>query len=96
MRWLLHTILPALIDAEATAHIGAARHERSDTRITQRSGSRDKVVSTTAGDLTVRIPKTRAGLFFPSLLTPRRRIDVALHAVVMKAYVHRGVDAQGR
>jgi len=26
--------------------------------------------------------------FFPSLLTPRRRIDVALHAVVMEAYVH--------
>src|SRR6188474_3186032 len=86
MRRLLHTILQALVDAEATAHIGAARHERTDTRTTQRNGSRDKVVSTTAGDLTVRIPKTRTG--FPSLLAPRRRIDVALHAVVMEAYVH--------
>ena len=88
MRRLLHTILQALVDAEATAHIGAARHERTDTRTTQRNGSRDKVVSTTAGDLTVRIPKTRTGSFFPSLLAPRRRIDVALHAVVMEAYVH--------
>src|SRR6187431_2713108 len=88
MRRLLHTILQALVDAEATAHIGAARHERTDTRATQRNGSRDKVVSTTAGDLTVRIPKTRTGSFFPSLLAPRRRIDVALHAVVMEAYVH--------
>src|SRR6188472_3437191 len=81
-------ILQALVDAEATAHIGAARHERTDNRTTQRNGSRDKVVSTTAGDLTVRIPKTRTGSFFPSLLAPRRRIDVALHAVVMEAYVH--------
>jgi putative transposase len=31
--------------------------------------------------LTVKIAKTRTGSFFPSLLTPRRRIDVALNAV---------------
>ena len=31
MRRLLHTMLQALIDAEATAHIGAGPHERTDT-----------------------------------------------------------------
>lgn len=36
----------------------------------------------------MRIPKTRTGSFFPSLLAPRRRIDVALHSVIMEAYVH--------
>jgi putative transposase len=87
MRRLLHTMLQALIDAEAAAHIGAERHERSDTRTTQRNGTRDKLVATTAGDLRVKIPKTRTGSFFPTLLAPRRRIDVALHAVVMQAYV---------
>jgi putative transposase len=87
MRRLLHTMLQALIDAEATAHVGAERHERSDTRTTQRNGTRDKLIATTAGDLTVKIPKTRTGSFFPTLLAPRRRIDVALHAVVMQAYV---------
>jgi putative transposase len=87
MRRLLHTILQALIDAEATAQIGAAPHERTDTRTTQRNGTRDKLVATTAGDLTVKIPKLRTGSFFPSLLAPRRRIDVALHAVVMQAWV---------
>jgi putative transposase len=35
----------------------------------------------------VKIPKVRTGSFFPALLCPRRRIDVALHAVVMQAYV---------
>ncbi|SHN52754.1 Transposase (or an inactivated derivative) [Geodermatophilus obscurus] len=87
MRRLLHTMLQALIDAEATAHIGAAPHERTDTRTTQRNGSRDKLGATTAGDLTVKIPKVRSGSFYPALLAPRRRIDVALHAVVMQAWV---------
>src|SRR3954466_6756205 len=87
MRRLLHTMLQTLIDAEATAHIGAGPHERTDTRTTQRNGTREKLVATTAGDLTVKIPKLRTGSFFPSLLAPRRRIDVALHAVVMQAWV---------
>jgi putative transposase len=88
IRQLALVMLQALVDAEATARIGAGPHERSDTRITQRNGTREKIVSTTSGDLTVKIPKTRTGSFFPSLLAPRRRIDVALHAVVMEAYAH--------
>jgi putative transposase len=87
MRSALETMLQALVEAEATAHIGAAPHERSEARTTQRNGHRPKLVTTTAGDVTVRIPKTRTGSFFPALLAPRRRIDVALHAVVMQAYV---------
>ena len=87
MNTLLTTMLQALVDAEATAHIGAERHERTDARTTQRNGTRPKLLTTGVGDVTVKIPKTRTGAFFPSLLEPRRRIDVALHAVVMQAYV---------
>jgi putative transposase len=88
MRLMLGAMLQALVDAEATAHIGAGPHQRTPERTTQRNGTRDKVVATTAGDLTVKIPKTRTGSFFPTLLAPRRRIDVALHAVIMESYVH--------
>ena len=87
MRRLLGGMLQAVVDAEATALIGAGLHERSEARTTQRNGTRDKLVTTAAGDLTVKIPKVRTGSFFPALLAPRRRIDVALHAVVMQAYV---------
>jgi putative transposase len=87
MRRLLGGMLQAVVDAEATAFIGAGLHERTDARTTQRNGTRDKTVTTAAGDLTVKIPKVRTGSFFPALLAPRRRIDVALHAVVMQAYV---------
>ncbi len=87
MRRLLGGMLQAVVDAEATARIGAGPHERSEARTTQRNGTREKLVTTAAGDLTVKIPKVRTGSFFPALLAPRRRIDVALHAVVMQAYV---------
>ena len=77
-----------LIDAEAAAAIGAAPFERTPERVTQRNGSRPKTITTTAGQLDLRIPKLRAGSFFPSLLERRRRVDQALFAVVMEAYVH--------
>jgi putative transposase len=87
MRRLLAAMLQLLVDAEATAFIGAEPHERTDARTNQRNGTRDKLVSTATGDITVKIPKVRSGSFFPSLLSPRRRVDVALHAVIMQAWI---------
>ena len=49
MRRLLGGMLQAVIDAEATAHIGAGPDERTAARTTQRNGSRDKTVTTAAG-----------------------------------------------
>jgi putative transposase len=68
--------------------IGAGPHERSENRTAQRKGSRPRTLTTNAGDLELRIPKLRAGSFFPSLLERRRRIDQARFAVVMEAYLH--------
>jgi len=84
----LALVLQALIEAEATQHIGARPYERSEQRTTHRNGSRSRLLSTKAGDVELRIPKLREGSFFPALLEPRRRIDRALLAVVMEAYVH--------
>jgi putative transposase len=55
--------------------------------VTERNGHRVRLVSTKAGDVELAIPKLRKGSFFPSILEPRRRIDQALYAVVMEAYV---------
>jgi putative transposase len=88
VRQATQTLYQALIDAELTAVIGATPHERTPARVTQRNGYRDRLVTTAAGDVELRIPKLRAGSFFPSLLERLRRIDQALFAVVMEAYVH--------
>ena len=77
-----------LIEAELTTQIGADRYERNPGRSNERNGHRPRVLSTKAGDVELAIPKLRKGSFFPSILEPRRRIDQALYAVVMEAYVH--------
>jgi putative transposase len=88
VRQAAETIYQALIEAELTEAIGAAPHERSAERVNQRNGHRARTLTTTAGDLELRIPKLRTGSFFPSLLERRRRVDQALFAVVMEAYLH--------
>jgi hypothetical protein len=84
----LALVLQALIEAEAAQQIGADRYERSASRTTHRNGTRARLLSTKAGDVELKIPKLREGSFFPALLEPRRRIDRALLAVIMEAYVH--------
>jgi putative transposase len=68
--------------------IGAERWERTVDRIAHRNGHRPRVLSTKAGDLHLGIPKFDRGSFFPEVLEPRRRIDQAMYAVVMEAYVN--------
>ena len=80
-------VLQELIEAEATERIGAGRYERSEHRTTDRNGHRQRLLATQAGDVELRIPKLRRGSFMPSVIEPRRRIDRALHAVIMEAYV---------
>ena len=85
LRRLLQAGLQDLVDAEATAVIGAGRYERTQDRRTRRNGRRPKRLATTAGEVDLAIPKLRQGSFFPSLLCPRKRVDKALYAVICSA-----------
>ncbi len=88
VRDAVRLVMQELIEVEATERIGADRYERSETRTTERNGSRPRLLVTQAGDIELKIPKLRKGSFFPSILEPRRRIDQALYAVVMESYVN--------
>ncbi|WP_405883122.1 IS256 family transposase [Streptomyces sp. NBC_01136] len=88
VRSVAERMLQELIEAEASAKIGAEWNEHADTRTAYRSGHRERTLTSQAGDLDLAIPKLRSGSFFPSLLERRRRIDQALYAVIMEAYVH--------
>ena len=87
VRGAVRLVLQELIEAEVTEAIGAGRYERSDARVNERNGHRPRLLATQAGDVELRIPKLRKGSLLPSVLEPRRRIDRALHAVIMEAYV---------
>lgn len=88
IRASVELVLQALIEAEVSGVIGAEPYERSDERTNYRNGHRPRLLSTKAGDVELKIPKLRSGSFFPQILERRRRIDRALYAVVMEAYVH--------
>src|SRR6266702_7250647 len=68
IRQAAETIYQALIEAELSAVIGAVPHERTSAWTAHRNGHRQRVLASTAGDLELRIPKLRAGTFFPPLL----------------------------
>ena len=89
--------LQQLIELEVAAVLGADRHERTEQRSGYRNGSRPRLLTTQVGDIPLSIPKLRSGSFFPTILEPRRRIDQALYAVIMEAWVNgvstRKVDA---
>jgi putative transposase len=87
IRESVRLVLQELIEVEAAERIGADRYERSEDRTNVRNGHRPRLLATQAGDIELGIPKLRKGSFFPSILEHRRRIDRALYAVVMEAYV---------
>jgi len=89
--------LQQLIELEVAAVLGAERHERTDERLGYRNGSRPRLLITQVGDIPLSIPKLRSGSFLQAYLEPRRRIDQALYAVIMEAWLKgistRKVDA---
>ena len=87
VRRLVERGLQELIDAGVAAHIGADPHERTPGRTNRRNGKRPRTLTTQAGDIAIDLPKLREGSWFPEFLEPRRRVDQALYAVVMTAYI---------
>ena len=75
------------MDAEAEQRCGAGRHERSEGRVNQRNGYRERTLETRLGTMDLRIPKLRTGSYLPSFLEPRKASEQALVAVVQEAYV---------
>ncbi len=61
IRQLAEWALQQLIEVQAAEKIGAARDERTGERVTERNGHRDRLLSTKAGDLDLKIPKLRKG-----------------------------------
>ena len=68
---------------------GAAYGERSEERVNSRNGYRQRRWDTRVGTIEeLAVPKLRRGVYSPEfLLTPRRRAEQALVAVVCQAYV---------
>jgi transposase-like protein len=87
-RAMLQAFAEALMSAQASAQCGAGYGERSDERENSRNGYRQRRWDTRVGTIDLAVPKLRHGVYSPEfLLTPRRRAEQALVAVICQAYV---------
>jgi transposase-like protein len=76
-----------LMALEVGSLTGAAHGERSESRVNQRNGYRERDWQTRAGTVELRIPKLRKSSYFPAFLEPRRTAEKALTAVIQEAYI---------
>ena len=95
------TVLNALMSMQADEACGATWGERSEERVNSRNGYRERGLSTTAGELTLEVPKLRKGTYFPDDILRRwGRADAALAAAITEMYVQgvstRKVEAVAR
>jgi putative transposase len=87
-RAMLAAFAEALMSAQASAQCGAGYGERSEERENSRNGYRRRPWDTRVGTIDLAVPKLRQGVYSPEfLLTPRRRAEQALVAVICQAYV---------
>jgi len=76
-----------LMALEVGGLTGAGYGEKSNDRLAQRNGYRERDWETRAGTVELRIPRLRKGSYFPGFLKPRRLAEKALTAVVQEAYI---------
>jgi transposase-like protein len=85
---MLKAFSEAVMSAQASAQCGAADNERSEDRENTRNGYRSRPFDTRVGTIELKVPKLRSGVYSPEfLLSPRRRAEQALVAVICQAYV---------
>lgn len=87
LRALLARMLRMVMDSEVAALCGAEHGERSDERVNQRNGYRERDLETRLGTVSLAIPKLRQGSYLPSFLEPRRLWEQAFVAAVAEAYI---------
>jgi len=84
---ILELGLQALMEAERDEHVGAQPFERSGVRRTHRNGYKPRTLVTRVGTLELRVPQTRDGKFYPSMLERYQRSEGALIASLAECYV---------
>jgi len=87
LREMIQHVVQRVMDMDVENLCAAAYGERSADRQNSRNGYRERLWETRAGAVNVKIPKLRAGSYFPPFLEPRRTAEKALAAVIQEAYI---------
>jgi len=84
---LLEYLLNRAMQAEASSHVGADRHERTDSRMGYRNGTKPRTLSTRVGLLELDVPQVRAcEPYHPSMFARWQRSERALLVACAEMY----------
>jgi len=87
LRAALQALAQAALEAEMTETIGAAKGERTETRLAYRSGYYSRSLITRVGTLELRVPQDRDGRFSTELFQRYQRSEKALVGTLAEMYV---------
>ncbi len=87
LRDLVGQVVQEILEAEMTAHLGAASYERTERRTGQRNGYKPRQLQTRVGRLTLLVPQDRAGTFSTQLFARYQRTEKALVLSLMERYL---------
>ena len=87
LKSLVQEVLQETLEAEMTQCLGAARHERSDTRLGYRSGSYGRCLVTRVGKIELQVPQDRHGRFSTEVFERYQRSEKAFVATLAEMYV---------
>jgi putative transposase len=87
LKEIVQKALQRILEAEMTAHIGAAPHERTENRKGHRNGYKPRTLKTRVGTLELLVPQEREGTFSTRLFARYQRNEKALVLALMEMYV---------
>ena len=87
LRAAIEGLLQAAIEAEMSEAIGAEKGERTETRVSYRSGYYSRSLITRVGTLELRVPQDRMGRFSTELFERYQRSEKALVGTLAEMYV---------
>jgi putative transposase len=87
VRAAVEALVQAALEAEMTATIGAAKGERTETRLSYRSGYYSRSLVTRVGTLELRVPQDRLGRFSTELFERYQRSEKGLVGTLAEMYV---------
>lgn len=87
LRTLVERTVQAILEAEMSAHLGAARYERRDGRTGYRNGTKPRTLVTRVGPLQLAVPQDRDGTFSTELFARYQRSEQALVSTLLEMYL---------
>ena len=87
VRRAVEDTLNGLLDAEAAQLTGAGRYERTETRQGYRSGTYDRGLTTSAGQVTLSVPRLKGLRFQTAIIERYRRRESSVEEAMVEMYL---------